>query len=523
MSRLRAVLALLVVWLLVAVTVGLLSFRTDSRVTVIGAHTTTVSPTFDGYATLDFGPLVPRFRVATDSALRLGVLVDVGDTDVASLDELIQRDALIASQPAGEVREVRATVTAMAWDAAVRGAGAGVLAVLLVTAAWLLVGSQRRAELSSRARRTFASPHPRPLVIVAGVTALAALALAATIVPGADAPESASGRPRWTTVSRLFPDLSLNSRLAAIEVSSGSATRGGAELIDSAVSTYRDSVDFYGALADRVADVAPQLHTPQEGDTVALLVSDRHDNIGMDPVALAVTDAAGASMLLDAGDDTSSGGSWETFSINSLANMFDGYEIIAAAGNHDFGEDILQAYDDAGFTVLAGEPVTVDGITFLGDADPRSSGLTAIQTPGSETVEEQSARLAATACEAGDVSVVLVHSPTTGLGAVQSGCVDMVLSGHLHRQVGPEKTYSPEGRSTTAYTTGTTGGAAYAFALGSALRREAQVTLVTFRDGRPVGLQPVRVATDGTIEVADYVPVGVGLGARAGQGLRSPR
>jgi hypothetical protein len=154
--------------------------------------------------------------------------------------------------------------------------------------------------------------------------------------------------------------------------------------------------------------------------------------------------------------------------------------------------------------VLSGEPVEVAGIRFLGDSDPRSSGLTAVYTPGDETVPEQAERLAAVACEDGDVSTVVVHSPSSGAAAAESGCVDLVLSGHLHRQVGPENIASQE-RSTTVYTNGTTGGAAFAFALGSKLRREAQVTLVTFADGRPVGLQPVGITPGGDVVPADYV------------------
>ena len=41
-----------------------------------------------------------------------------------------------------------------------------------------------------------------------------------------------------------------------------------------------------------------------------------------------------------------------------------------------------------------------------------------------------------------------------------------------------------------SYTTGTTGGAAYAIALGSKPRRPAGISLITYRDGRPVGVQP---------------------------------
>src|SRR5699024_768346 len=66
---------------------------------------------------------------------------------------------------------------------------------------------------------------------------------------------------------------------------------------------------------------------------------------------------------------------------------------------------------------------------------------------------------------------------------------------------------SPEGDKTVTYTNASTGGAVYAFALGSKLRRPAQATLVTYRDGTPVGLQPVDFETSGEVSVQDYIPL----------------
>ncbi len=65
-------------------------------------------------------------------------------------------------------------------------------------------------------------------------------------------------------------------------------------------------------------------------------------------------------------------------------------------------------------------------------------------------------------------------------------------------------------RPATRYTNGTTGGAAYALAIGSKLRRDAEFTFVTYRDGRPVGIQPVTVKTTGVISVARYIPLDLG-------------
>ena len=85
-----------------------------------------------------------------------------------------------------------------------------------------------------------------------------------------------------------------------------------------------------------------------------------------------------------------------------------------------------------------------------------------------------------------------------------------MIGGHLHVQKGPTRVVGQNGKAGYSYTNGTTGGAAYAIALGSKLRRDAEVTLVTYADGRPVGLQPVTIRTTGDIAVAPYVPLDLG-------------
>ena len=80
-----------------------------------------------------------------------------------------------------------------------------------------------------------------------------------------------------------------------------------------------------------------------------------------------------------------------------------------------------------------------------------------------------------------------------------------MLAGHLHEQVGPTAVRGANGKVGYSYTNGTTGGAAYALAIGSKLRRDAEVTLVTYRDGVPVGLQPVVIDTLGEFRVSPYV------------------
>jgi hypothetical protein len=65
-----------------------------------------------------------------------------------------------------------------------------------------------------------------------------------------------------------------------------------------------------------------------------------------------------------------------------------------------------------------------------------------------------------------------------------------------------------DGRPVTTYTNGTTGGAAYAFALGYTLRRPGQVTLITYdKEGQPIGLQSVTAELTGVITVGAYTPL----------------
>lgn len=460
-----------------------------------------MQPDFGTYARIDFGPVLPQVRLPSGAPLGIGVNIRLGDSDVSDLNQLVARDAVIASQPQGEIAAVRSTIISMGVDAILRGIGTAVLALLIAILGWKAIGQGRRRALWAIARH----PDRRQKLIAAGVTATTVAGLVLVAAP--ERPRSDDGS--WVPISTVFPLLPADPVLDKVEIAEGATTSGSKAIVEGALSTYQDSVKFYGELADQARSVI--VRTPLEGETTALVVTDRHDNIGMDPVARAIAEQAQASMLIDLGDDTSSGQSWETFSINSLAREFRGFDVVSVAGNHDTGPTIRKQMEDKDFTVLDGKPVTVDGIRFLGSSDPRSSGLTAGYS-GNESdniaaIRSQDTKLTQAACDDGNVNVIAVHSPSSAKEAAKSGCADLVLSGHLHRQVGPVVVPVVNGRSTVTLTTGSTGGAVYAFALGSKLRRSAQVTIVTFKDGAPVGLQPVTFEPGGLITVAEYVPI----------------
>ena len=501
--RLARILGVTAVVLAVAVPTAWTLFLQSERYLVLGAHDATVRPATDGHATLDFGALLPQVRVPLDVPGSIGVAIDLGDSQGAGLEEMLARDAVIASQPEGEIRAVSSAVVDMAVSAGLRGLGAGLLAGTLTIVVWTALGAGRRSELRSRL------VHPaRRQVLLASATAVVVVgSLVLVIVPGDD------GEPerQWVSLTQEFPELPTDSpALQKVQLAQGSATSSSRALVEGALYLYRDSVTFYEALEKNAQEAV--LRTPAEGETTALVVTDRHDNIGMDPVVRTIADRAQARMLIDLGDDTGQGASWESFSINSLAREFDGFETVAVAGNHDT-DAVAEQMADKGFTVLDGKTVEVGGVRFLGASDPRGTKLTGY-TEDAQTrnggLAEQDTDLRDAACEADEagnrVGVLAVHSWASGSEVAASGCVDLVLTGHLHYQVGPLAIDGPGESTTTRLTTGTTGGAVLPIALGSSLRRQAQVSIVTFdAEGVPVGVQVVSFNPSKTIDVGEYV------------------
>ena len=130
--------------------------------------------------------------------------------------------------------------------------------------------------------------------------------------------ETVEAAREWQPLDEfLGPSIPLPEEARRLEVRGDVTTAGTRRLIESAVSTYEKSKTFYADAAERAAELP--LRAPLEGETTVVLVSDRHDNVGMDKVARAIGDRAGATAVFDAGDDTSPGSTWEAFSLDSVA------------------------------------------------------------------------------------------------------------------------------------------------------------------------------------------------------------
>ncbi len=483
------------VWAAVAVPVAAVTFAHSSDTTTVAGHEAVVSPTFDGWATLDLGPYLPSLRYP--AGRRLGAHIDLGSTHLSSYEALISRYAAIGAQPEGEIAKVGASLRDMALGSMLTGAVAG----LAGPALWTLLGARRRAELYQQVTARRAA--------VAGLSG--AVVVAALIQPWAPPNPALDQEASWRPLEDELPDVPIPEQARPLEVETGLFTTGTRRLAESMLDTYSRSVTFYDELIEAVPDIAGQIRTPAEDETVALLVSDRHDNVGMDKVARAIGDAGGATVLIDAGDDTSTGSSWEAFSLDSLDRVFEDYgHRFAVVGNHDEGDFVGKYLHELGFTRLDGEQEDgPDDIRFFGADDPRSSGLGSWRDETGLSFTEHAERVANQVCEydeEGDrIATLVVHDANTGRYALERGCVDLVVGGHIHTQLGPTEFVGDNGEVGYSYTNGTTGGAAFALAIGSKLRRDAQVTLLTYRDGRPVGIQPVTIRTVGDFRVGPYL------------------
>jgi hypothetical protein len=488
--RLRTSGVLLATWALVALPAAALTFVSSSKDTVVAGHDAVVSPAFDGYATLDLGPYLPNLR--HPAGRRLGADIRLGKTSLPSLQALVERYAVIGSQPQGEVHKIRTAVLDLGRDSALSGALIG----LAGPALWWMLGPRRRSEL-------FAHVTPRRASAFLSAAAIAAVAV---VQPWDRTGPVLEEGTTWRPIGEELTTVPIPPQAEALQIESGLITSSSRRLVESAMDTYAKSLAFYDALVESLPEVADEIRTPEEGETVAVLVSDRHDNVGMDRVARAIADAGGATVLLDAGDDTSTGSPWEAFSLDSLHQSFEDFDHrYVVAGNHDHGEFVVDYFDELGFTVFDGEAVEgPEDIRFLGADDPRSSGLGNWRDETGLSFGDHADRVGDLACEYDEdgerIATLLVHDANTGREALARGCVDLVLGGHVHTQLGPTQVAGENGQRGYSFSTGTTGGAAYAVAIGSKLRRDAMVTLVTYRDGRPVGVQPITIRT-----IRDYV------------------
>lgn len=490
---------LLAVWWVLAALVATLLFLGGSRNVALAGHDAEVSPRLSGHVVLETGPVLPDVRLESPSWL--GVQVVLGKTDAESTEELFSRYALIASNMDPQVAVVGDALIGLALASLLRGLAIGSLPVIV----YLLLGPGRRRDVWEDLRTL----RPRPVLAVLLVVA----SLIALWQPWWRDEGVVAAEREWVSLEEfLGGEVPVPEQAQGIELSADTVSTGTQRLVGSAVDTYAKSQVFYDAAVEAAAELP--LREPAEDETVVLLVTDRHDNVGMDRVARAVGDRAGATAVFGGGDDTSTGKPWEAFSLDSMEKTFGDLDRWFVTGNHDHGTFVGDYLADAGWERLDGEVVEgPGGGRLLGIPDPRSSGLGNWRDETGLTFAEATEQVAEVACEAEEagerVNTILVHDANLAKQALERGCADLAVGGHTHVPEGPTAFETEDGRVGYSWTNGTTGGAAYAIAVGSKPRRDATVTLVTYDAvGVPLGLQLVTLRTTGRFDVAEFAPLG---------------
>jgi len=490
----------------------------------LGPHEARYAVTTDRTVTVDLGPL-GTLQLDSPLPLTLGVRVTVEEipeavssvtpaVTLAALGTDLQGYVQFFTSPQTTIADV---TSALILNAAARAGSAFVALLTLAGLARALLGHARRAELGAafahRRRRILGSAALVVVVVVSGVSSLGASEIPAT----------------GTASSSVFKGTPLEGARITGRLSGLIDTYGGEVL-----KAYRANETFYAG-ADRAlvaawksratsiraseqasallliqpapgqeptfpaAGVTPSPAPDAEPPIVMLQISDLHCNVGMAPLIGSIVTLAHAAVVLDSGDSTINGTAVEQPCVTALARAVpSGVPIVVADGNHDSSETSAQEAR-AGMTVLSGKVVTVAGVRILGDDDPNQTRIGAGTTlSGLETAAEEGERLAQEACDAGDVDILMVHTPWVGDASMESGCVPVQLSGHLHQRVGPVQVGKGE-----RYINASTAGAKLNELTVGPLRGVAEMTVLRFdpQTRHMIDYQVVRVRPDGSADV----------------------
>ncbi len=202
-------------------------------------------------------------------------------------------------------------------------------------------------------------------------------------------------------------------------------------------------------LYDTTADLP--VYQPAISTVRVLDVSDIHDNPTAWNIMHSIVAQFGIDFIIDSGDLTDHGSQAE----NELATQISKFKIpyVYVRGNHDSDHTQQAVGKERNAILLTGHEVTVDGLTIIGDGDPRFTPDLAVAVPGESAVYQAGQQLALAARDAAkEPDIAVVHDPVAATPL--SGAVKLVLAGHLHRRV--TWMLSP---GTRAFVQGSTGGA----------------------------------------------------------------
>jgi len=497
-----------------ALAVSLVFGLTTARANLyLGPHQTEYRLTTDSTITADFGPLG---TLQLDSpAGPLGVRANVGeiptgltserqaattsDNSLSGLTKDLGSYVSFFSDPQVTINEV---VRALALDAGRR--------TLLSLAALLSLGGAIHAVLGpSRRSELISELGPATLGLGASVTAAAVVA-ALVAHGGAAAPDL------HTLESKAFEDTALEGARVTGQVAAV-LDNYGAQAID----IYKDNEKFYAdarqslnlAWIDRIdAENAENLESSDEAEIADehddainfLVISDLHCNVSMAEMIRDSAIASEAVAILNIGDTTMNGTAVEKYCVDALNRARpDGVPMYVVDGNHDSPETTT-AESAHGQVILAGDIVNISGVRVLGAPSPAATAEDAGLVAKKDLVTDLGRQLRETACEDGDVDLLLVHEPETGDAVMHSGCVPLQISGHTHKRYDPFQI----GKG-VRYVNASTAGATTGKLTVGPLHGTAEMTVLRFdpSEDRFIDLRLIQVHPNGEAEVGPAVPI----------------
>lgn len=278
--------------------------------------------------------------------------------------------------------------------------------------------------------------------------------------------------------------------------------------------------------ADQYVDqVTGQLHKhqnqiaePKANEQRLFGFTDLHCNRPMTKIWARLVAVTKPKVGFSTGDDTDNGTAVEQSCITREAAMVGDRPFLDAPGNHDSNTTTVDQLTAAGATVLDGHVAKVDGIRFLGDADPEHNPPFSIDRihERSETEAQMGDRMVH-AASGRHVDIMMLHQPRATAPIVHrtNPPARLVAWGHLHEEDGPNVIYHSDGSWTVAMQMGTAGGKANptitAISTPFSTPRKSADTYLYFRDqptGLITGIQPIHALPDGTLHIDKRINTG---------------
>lgn len=502
-ALLRGALILLVSLLLAAPLATIWGVGRTKITDYLGPNRTTIAVDYSGETRVDLGPLGNAYLPMSYGPVGLSISVS-GIRGEQGGDSLLSQQTLQAYLNLyNEPREAMSGIAQRLRQDAIRHGIAAEIVLVLVMIGW----TQRKRFLSPRLVELSRSRNATLSYIV-----LLTVTTSVVVAPTHTHPQPAR-YPVTAAEGTRFAGLTVDSPALDDLIDRGS--KGLSTLVDrqdKAVDKFvHQATAGLKKHKDRLAEAEPN-------EQRIFGFSDLHCNVAMSKVWKRLVKWTDPSAALSTGDDTDNGTAVERSCITQESKMLGDRPFINAPGNHDSNKTTGDQQRSVGTKVLDGKITEVDGVRYLGDADPEHNPPFSIERvhERSETESEMGERMVKTATGR-NADVIMMHQPRATAPVIhrKNPPARLVTWGHLHEEEGPKVIYHDDGSWTVAMQMGTAGGKANptitSVSTPFSTPRKSADSYFYFRDqatGLITGVQPVHVLPDGKVKIDHRINTG---------------